>query len=91
MENNMEIKFISLIIKTSIFPLIAWFFTPIYDFIVLLVVQDYSALTPNMQALLNDSKLIMGVLVIFLALIKVVLGSIKMKKELDILNKNKQS
>lgn len=87
----MEIKFISLIIKTSIFPLIAWFFTPIYDFIVLLVVQDYSALTPNMQALLNDSKLIMGVLVIFLALIKVVLGSIKMKKELDILNKNKQS
>lgn len=89
MENSMttgiEIKIIGMILKTLSLPAVALFFTPIYDWVVLQVVADYSLLTQFQQALLNDAKTIGGALIVAFALLKLIMGSYKIKKEIEVL------
>lgn len=86
--NGIELKVMAIILKTSIWPLIAFFVTPILDFIILISINDYSALSVSTRSFLDDSKLIISLLIVIMAFIKVTMGSIKIKKEIEFLKTN---
>lgn len=86
-----EIKFIGFSIKTLFWPLIALYFYPIYDWIMLnIVVKDYSLLTPTEQAGINDFKQIGSAILILFAGIKLMYGTYKIRKEIAILKKKEE-
>lgn len=87
MTTGIEFKIVGMIAKTLFLPAIVYFFAPIYDWITLQVITDYSLLSPFEKALLNDFKLILGVFVTVFALIRLAMGSYKLKKEIEILKK----
>jgi len=88
MTTGIEVKIVGLVIKTLPIPAIALYFAPIYDWVMLQVVTDYSLLTDFQKALINDAKLIGGVLIVAFALLKLILGSYKIKKEIEVLKRN---
>lgn len=91
MTAGAEIKFIGLSIKTLFWPLIALYFYPIYDWIMLtMVVKDYSLLTPNEQAAINDFKLIGSAILILFAAIKLIYGTYKIRQEIAVLKKKEE-
>lgn len=88
MTTGIEFKIGGMALKTLSLPAVALFFAPIYDWMLLQVVTDYSLLTEFQKALINDAKLIGGVLLVAFALLKVMMGSYKIKKEIEALKKN---
>lgn len=83
LHTGIGVKVISLIGKILIYPLIVWAFYPTYDLLVPIVVQDYALLNPYVKELLNDIKIILGVLIAIFALVKLIYGVVKIKKEVD--------
>lgn len=90
MTAGIDLKIYGTLIKPLFLPVIAYFFAPIYDWIILQVVQDYSSLSPVAKAFLNDSKQILGLVVIIFTLIRLGMGSYKLKKEIEALKKQDQ-
>lgn len=84
MVTGITLKAAGMVIKTLSLPLVALFFMPIYDWTLLQVVDDYSLLTPLEKAFFNDLKVILGPLVLVLTVIKLILGSIKIKKDITV-------
>lgn len=82
-EHSIAYKAIGMVLKTLFLPVIAFVFAPLYDLMILLAVEDYSVLSPLVKAILNDAKLILGVLVIAFTLVKLVVGSFKIKQEIE--------
>lgn len=80
---GIEMKIAGTILKLLIYPAIVWLFYPLYDFIVPLIVYDYVLLSPYMKSLLEDIKIILGVLVALFVLVKLIYGVIKIKKEIQ--------
>ena len=89
MTTGIEWKVTGMIGKTLFLPLVAWFFVPMYDAIILLVVTDYSSLSPVVKSFLNDSKLVLGLLVMIFTLVRLIMGSYKIKKEIEALKEKK--
>lgn len=85
MTTAIGIKIGAMLLKTLPIPTLALFFRPIYDFVVLQVVPDPSLLTQFQQALLNDVKTIGGALIVAFALLKLMMGTYKIKKEIEVL------
>lgn len=89
MTTGIEVKIVGMVLKTLFLPLIVLYFSPIYDWATLQIVTDYSLLSPLQKALLNDAKLIGAVLLVVLTVIKLVMGSYKIKKEIENLEEKK--
>lgn len=83
-------KIIGMVGKTLFLPLVAWFFVPIYDWVILQIITDYSSLSVGTKAFLNDTKLILGLMIMIFTIIRLIMGSYKIKKEIEAL-KNKKS
>ncbi len=89
MTTGAEVKFLWFSAKTLFWPMIALYFSPIYDWIILQqMVTDYSLLTNIEKAVLNDAKLIGGVLLCFFALTKLAFGTYKIRKEIKLMKAN---
>lgn len=77
------IKIVGMAGKVLIYPLLVWMFFPLYDFILPIIISDYALLGPYARAVLEDIKIILGVLIAFSVLIKLIYGVIKIKKEVN--------
>lgn len=81
LEHTASIKSLaSIIIKPLLAGLIALGWWPTADFIILQV-DNSVLLSPNAKVILNELKLILGVLISFVVLIKIIAGIVKFKIE----------
>lgn len=80
-EHGAGVKAIStFIVKPILAALVAFGWWPVADF-VLLQVNDYALLTPWVMMLLNELKMILGIIISLAVLIKLVMGISQMGKK----------
>lgn len=80
-EHGAGVKAIStIIVKPILAALVAFGWWPVADF-VLLQVNDYALLTPWVMMLLNELKMILGIIISLAVLIKLVMGISQMGKK----------
>lgn len=90
MNTGIEFKIVGMIGKTLFMPMVAWLYFPVYDWIILQIVNDYSALSVGTKAFLNDAKLWLGLIIMIFTILRLIMGSYKIKKEIESLKKNKE-
>lgn len=89
MTTGIEFKIATMAGKCLLLPMLVWFFYPIYDAIVLFMIDDYALLSPFAKNLIEDFKLILGAIVALLVTIKLVLGIVKTRKEIKEINEKR--
>lgn len=80
-EHSITLKIIGTTFKMLLYPAVVWLFYPLYDLVVPIVVSDYALLSPYTKLVLDDVKIILGTLIAIFALVKLIYGVIKIKKE----------
>ena len=70
----------SIAAKPLLAALIAWGWWPTADFMILQV-DSHVLLNPTWKVILEESKIILGVIIAFLVILKIVIGIVRYKKE----------
>lgn len=79
-EQGVGVKAVaSLIIKPILAGLIAWGYWPVTD--IMLQIDQYVILSPITKLLIQELRDILGVLVAFAVLVKLIIGIVRYKKE----------